>query len=256
MLNEKTLHALAERALALSTADETEVLLLGQATHLTRFANNYVHQNVAETNVELRVRAALGSKVGVAVTNDTTPAGLAAVVERAVTLARLQAPDPYFTGLPDPEDVVACSGRSPTEPGGTVRRPAPAVSCSGRSPTEPGGTVRRPAPAGDVACSGRSPTEPGGTVSPKRRALGRPAPAVSCSGRSPTEPGGRSGDRPQRSHALAGLRPSSCSGRSPTEPGGRSRDRPQRLFPSRSREGSSRLLPTRWNPLVYSPPRI
>jgi hypothetical protein len=187
MLNEKTLHALAERALALSTADETEVLLLGQATHLTRFANNYVHQNVAETNVELRVRAALGSKVGVAVTNDTTPAGLAAVVERAVTLARLQAPDPYFTGLPDPEDVVACSGRSPTEPGGTVRRPAPAVSCSGRSPTEPGGTVRRPAPAGDVACSGRSPTEPGA------RSAQRDGPW---------------GDRPQRSHALAGLRPS------------------------------------------------
>ena len=103
MLGENELRGLAEHVLRQSTADETEVLILGRASRLTRFANNYIHQNVAETGVQVRVRAALGQKVGVAATDDTTPDGLGRVVERAITLARLQAPDPFYPGLPRPD---------------------------------------------------------------------------------------------------------------------------------------------------------
>jgi PmbA protein len=106
MLDQRELRALAEQVLDLSAADETEVLLLGRATRLTRFANNYIHQNTAETGLQIRVRAALGQRVGVAATDDSTPDGLRSVVERAVGLARLQADDPYFPGLPAPDGQV------------------------------------------------------------------------------------------------------------------------------------------------------
>jgi predicted Zn-dependent protease len=107
MLSEHQLQALAQRVLGLSQADETEVLLLGQISRLTRFANNTIHQNVAESNVQVRVRATVGQQVGVATTDDVTDAGLAGVAERAVALARLQTADPFFTGLPGPDGAIS-----------------------------------------------------------------------------------------------------------------------------------------------------
>jgi predicted Zn-dependent protease len=128
MLTEHSLQALAERALGLSTADETEVLIQGQASRLTRFANNYIHQNVAETNVQVRVRAALGQKVGVAATDDVSAEGLAAAVERATGLARLQAADPYFTGLPQKDrNLVSELGYAPATAGHTPEERARGV---------------------------------------------------------------------------------------------------------------------------------
>ena len=52
-----------------SGADETEVLAMEQDESLTRFANNCVHQNVTERNVQITVRAVLGTKIGIAVSN-------------------------------------------------------------------------------------------------------------------------------------------------------------------------------------------
>ena len=45
---------------------------------MTRFANNYIHQNVAETNTQVSVRAVVGKKIGVASTNDLSDEALAA----------------------------------------------------------------------------------------------------------------------------------------------------------------------------------
>ncbi len=110
MLDERELRALAEQALALSSAEETEVVLLGRGTRLTRFANNYIHQNTAETGLEIRLRAALGQKVGIAASEDSSADGLRVLVEHAVELARLQSDDPYFTGLPAPDGQVLPTG--------------------------------------------------------------------------------------------------------------------------------------------------
>ena len=46
----------------LSTADEVEVLFSGGAFALTRFANNTIHQNVAEENHVVSVRTVFGGR--------------------------------------------------------------------------------------------------------------------------------------------------------------------------------------------------
>jgi len=97
---------LLERTLKLSSATETEVLLMGLDEQLTRFANNAIHQHVAETNRYVVVRAVMGRQVGVSATNDLTDEGLERVVERASAAAKLRPEDPDFLGLPDPTEVV------------------------------------------------------------------------------------------------------------------------------------------------------
>ncbi len=104
---------ICERVLAASGADQTEVNLLAQRSGLTRFARSHIHQSVAETNLQVVVRAAIGEQVGVASTNDTSDAGLADVGERATLLASLSTPDDNFPGLPEPGDEPASLSGSP-----------------------------------------------------------------------------------------------------------------------------------------------
>jgi PmbA protein len=119
---------LLKRVLTLSTADETEAAMLGLKEQLTRFANNSVHQHVAETNRYVVVRAALEKRVGVGATNDLTDAGLERAVETAISAAKLQPEDPNFPGLPRPADVPQIAafddptaGCSPAERARAVR---------------------------------------------------------------------------------------------------------------------------------------
>ena len=72
------------KALGASTADETEILAFRTETGLTRVANSQIHQNVAETNSAISVRAvvALASGTGrssgvVAVTSDSDATSMA-----------------------------------------------------------------------------------------------------------------------------------------------------------------------------------
>lgn len=94
-----------------SSIDETEVLFLGLEEALTRFANNEIHQNVAETNFGLIVRTALGKRVAEVSTSDTSDAGIQRALEQAETLARIQPENPEFPGFTPPptrpEDVTA-----------------------------------------------------------------------------------------------------------------------------------------------------
>ena len=83
MLGKEKLKAIADRVLALSSADQTEVLILGDDEQLTRFAANVIRQNVSETDVTVRVRSIIGKKVGVASGNDLSDAALKQVVESA-----------------------------------------------------------------------------------------------------------------------------------------------------------------------------
>src|SRR6266566_4526775 len=53
--DEISVHALLQKVLSYSHAEQTEVVYLGTESALTRFANNFIHQNVAESNHELRV---------------------------------------------------------------------------------------------------------------------------------------------------------------------------------------------------------
>ncbi len=98
---------LLQHILAYSTADQTEVIFLGRESGLTRFANNAIHQNVAEAETAIRVRAILGHKIGVAATNDLSNDSLKATARRALVNARLQNEDPYFRSLPGPSPCIS-----------------------------------------------------------------------------------------------------------------------------------------------------
>jgi len=97
---------LAETILTASKADETEVLALEQDESLTRFANNCVHQNVTERNIQITVRAVIGTKIGIAVSNDIRPESLRRLAARAYDVAKLQPDNPEFKGLPGPQPVT------------------------------------------------------------------------------------------------------------------------------------------------------
>jgi len=110
MIGRTQTEMLLKQVLSLSSAAETEVVMLGLDEQLTRFANNTIHQHVAESNRYLVVRAALGRCVGVGATNDLSDAGLGRAVDSAVAAARLRPEDPNFQGLPDPTHVPEIAG--------------------------------------------------------------------------------------------------------------------------------------------------
>ncbi|MEK7785470.1 MAG: DNA gyrase modulator, partial [Chloroflexota bacterium] len=105
LLGEHRVKHLLETALALSTADEIEVSLTAVDESLTRFANNAIHQNVAESDAVLQVRAAFGKRVGTTATNDFSAGALARAVEVACEIARHQPENPEFPGLPGPRPI-------------------------------------------------------------------------------------------------------------------------------------------------------
>src|SRR3989449_11211445 len=97
---------IADIVLKASSADETEVLAIEQNESLTRFANNYIHQNVTERNVQITVRSVIGTKIGIAVSNDVRPASLRELATRAYNVAKLQPENLAFKGLPRPQAII------------------------------------------------------------------------------------------------------------------------------------------------------
>lgn len=110
--DETSVQTLLKKVLSYSQAGQTEVVYQGTESALTRFANNHIHQNVAESNHELRVRAVIGKKVGVATTNRLDDDSLRRVTEQALEIARIQPENPEFHSLPAPQPVVPASGYS------------------------------------------------------------------------------------------------------------------------------------------------
>lgn len=75
-------------------------VMVGAGTHaLTRFANNTIHQNVAERSGYLSVRALIDKRTARASTNRLDAEGIRRVVEQAITVTRLQTPDPELLPL-------------------------------------------------------------------------------------------------------------------------------------------------------------
>ena len=84
-----------------SRADQTEVFYSGGDTALTRFANNYIHQNVAERDANVSVRVIIGKKIGTASTNKLDETSVKLVVDKAIEIARTQPENPQFVSLPE-----------------------------------------------------------------------------------------------------------------------------------------------------------
>ncbi len=109
MLGEQEVRRIAETVLSASRADQTEVEVFANDSALTRFANNYIHQNVEQSDVDVRVRAVIGQKIGIASTNEISPEALARVAARALELAEHQRENEDFRSLPRPAPIAPVS---------------------------------------------------------------------------------------------------------------------------------------------------
>src|SRR5215469_14102631 len=100
MLNKNQAADIFERIQKHSTADELEVLFYGTKNALTRFANNVIHQNVAEENDVVSVRTTFGGRTARATTNKLDNESLRRVVHASENLAKVQHPDPDLLPMP------------------------------------------------------------------------------------------------------------------------------------------------------------
>jgi PmbA protein len=83
---------------------EIEAIVAAGDHALTRFANNTIHQNVAERERNLSVRALIGSRTARASTNRFDREGIESVVEQAIAITRLTEPDPELLPLAEPAE--------------------------------------------------------------------------------------------------------------------------------------------------------
>jgi predicted Zn-dependent protease len=104
MLTREQAADIFERIKKNSTADEVEAYFYGGHSALTRFANNVIHQNVAEENYGVSVRTAFGGRTARASTNKLDEESLKRVVRASEDLARVQHPDPDLLPMPDEQE--------------------------------------------------------------------------------------------------------------------------------------------------------
>src|SRR5579862_1133221 len=114
MLTKEQAGDIFDRIKKISCADEVEVLFSGGRFALTRFANNTIHQNVAEENHVVSVRTVFGGRTARAYTNRFDDESLRQVVRASESLAKVQHPDPDLLAMPDARSA-----------GGTGEAPVP-----------------------------------------------------------------------------------------------------------------------------------
>ena len=103
LLPERELRRIIETVLRLAqstSADETEVHVDETADSLTRFANNAIHQNVAERGLNVSIRTVVDSRTARATTNRIDEDSLRAAIEASLSLAHSQPKDPHLLPLP------------------------------------------------------------------------------------------------------------------------------------------------------------
>jgi PmbA protein len=100
--------AIFEQAVAAARAQgvgDLEAIFSGENAALTRFANNAIHQNVAERTLHLSVRPLIGGRTARASTNRLDREGIRRVVEEAIAITRLTEPDPELPPLAESAPV-------------------------------------------------------------------------------------------------------------------------------------------------------
>jgi PmbA protein len=100
MLDKDQAYNVFNRLKKFSAADEIEAFVYGGKSALTRFANNIIHQNMAEENYCVSVRTAFGGRTARATTNKLDDESLKRVVQASESLAKVQHPDPDLLAMP------------------------------------------------------------------------------------------------------------------------------------------------------------
>src|ERR1700743_2913170 len=94
MLDQSRAQQIFDKVRKFASVDEVEVLFSSTNHALTRFANNTIHQNVAEQNDGVSIRVAFDGKTARATTNRFDDESLKRAVESAESIAKVQEPDP------------------------------------------------------------------------------------------------------------------------------------------------------------------
>src|SRR5262245_36731453 len=114
MLGRTEAEAILREALGASEADAAEAVLSGGSLALTRFAENAIHQNVAERNVVLSVRSIIGKRSGSATTSRLDALGVRGAARLSESIARAmrdEAPPPDVAPRAAlPEDALDSEG--------------------------------------------------------------------------------------------------------------------------------------------------
>ena len=84
---------------------EAEVLASTGNLALTRFANSFIHQNVAEEGEAVSLRVAVDGRVASSKTTATSDDALAAFVEAALETAAMQPVDDEWAGITPPSTL-------------------------------------------------------------------------------------------------------------------------------------------------------
>ena len=103
LMGERELRGIADTVLRLAKSigvAETEVHVDETISSLTRFANNGIHQNVAEHTVNVSVRTQVDQRTARATTNRTDEDSLRAAIEASLSLAHSQPKNPILLPLP------------------------------------------------------------------------------------------------------------------------------------------------------------
>src|SRR5580700_6150732 len=94
-----------QRAAKSLGVSDVEALIAGHREALTRFANNTIHQNVAEQAQWLSVRVQLDHRTARATTNRFDEDSIRSTVEQALALTKSVAPDPDLLPLAPPAPI-------------------------------------------------------------------------------------------------------------------------------------------------------
>lgn len=153
MLSEKDARQLIQQVLQLCGDDPAQALLVAEESALTRFANNYIHQNVAERDHSLAVQIFHGKRAGMATTNRTEARALEAFVEQARASAAASPENPDQPGPTEPASHQPAASFDETTAGYSPEQRAKQVSAVCRLADERGLTA-----AGAFSTGGRSVT--------------------------------------------------------------------------------------------------
>ena len=105
MLDQTRAQQIFDKVKKFSSVDELEILFVAGTSSLTRFANNTIHQNVAESSELASIRVAFDGKTARATTNRFDDASLKRAVESAESIARVQEPNPDLLPLAPADDA-------------------------------------------------------------------------------------------------------------------------------------------------------
>jgi PmbA protein len=110
LLPERQLQQIIETVLRLAKTigvEETEVHLDEVADALTRFANNAIHQNVAEHGLTVSIRTVYEGRTARATTNRIDEDSLRSAIEASLSLASSQPPNPLLLPVPGRQTYCA-----------------------------------------------------------------------------------------------------------------------------------------------------